>query len=56
MGTENRISDAKSTLVISAFHVDPQRNQINRGPNTYTLELQIMDVLCELANKPRDVI
>jgi TolB-like protein/Tfp pilus assembly protein PilF len=56
MSDDNNSGYGKRILVIGAFQVDAQRNRILRGQKPFTLEPQIMDVLCVLAGKPGEVI
>ncbi|WP_371397093.1 winged helix-turn-helix domain-containing protein [Fretibacter rubidus] len=46
----------KNTFRIGAFRVEPTRNLLKKDGQTFPLEPRIMDVLCELASHPSDVI
>jgi len=40
---------------VGAFLVDPSRNRIARGDSVFSLEPQVMNVLCVLAENPDEV-
>ena len=46
----------KTTFRIGAFRVEPTRNLLKKDGQTFALEPRIMDVLCELASFPAEVI
>ena len=46
----------KNTFAIGAFRAEPTRNLLKKDGQTFPLEPKIMDVLCELASFPGDVI
>ena len=46
----------KNTFQIGTFRVEPTRNLLKKDSQTFPLEPKIMDVLCELASYPGEVI
>ncbi len=54
VGNNGEIDNA--VFNIGAFAVKPARNLLVKNDDTYTLEPRIMDVLCVLANQPREVV
>lgn len=52
----NRDDIRKTTYRIGAFRVEPTRNLLKKDGQSYPLEPRIMDVLCELASYPGEVI
>jgi len=46
----------KTTFRIGDFRVEPTRNLLKKDGQTFPLEPKIMDVLCELASFPGEVI
>ena len=46
----------KNTFRIGAFRVEPTRNLLKKNGETFPLEPRIMNVLCELASFPGEVI
>lgn len=46
----------KNTFQIGQFRIEPTRNLIKKDAQNFSLEPKIMDVLCELASYPGEVI